>query len=83
MIPSADRLEDPQKFDVKMIEIRSWGTEGTKKEDGIARIQLNFTQPEQVSQGLEHDSIEIKFLNEDLKQLLKESSLILTSKCIR
>ena len=48
MIPSADRLEDPQKFDAKMIEIRSWGTEGTKKEDGIARMQLNFTQPEQV-----------------------------------
>ena len=83
MIQSADRLEDPQNFDVKMIEIRSWDIEGTAQGGGISRIKLNFTQPQQVSQGLEYDTIKIKFLNEDLKQLLKESSLILTSKCSR
>ena len=53
MIPSPDRLEDSQNFEVKMLEIRSWDMEGTANGDGIAKIQLNFTQPQQISQGLE------------------------------
>ena len=67
MIPSADRLEDAQNFDAKMLEIRSWDIEGTAQGDGISKIQLNFTQPKQISQGLEYDTIKITFLNEDFK----------------
>ena len=53
MIPSPDRLEDSKKFDAKMLEIRSWDMEGSTNGDGIAKIQLNFTHPQQISQGLE------------------------------
>ena len=49
----------------------------------MARIQLNFTDPLEISQNEDQDTVELSFLSEKFKEFLSNSSYKLYKKCPR